>query len=80
MIEEGLVQRDPSHIPFGMEGKRGSVFGTLLFITETGRTGSVHGELRTNKHATMAEIQSMAGIHPDPVSALTLQFAKDKGI
>ena len=32
------------------------------------------------KHATLAEILYMAGVHPDPVSALTLQFAIDNGI
>ena len=79
VIEEGL-DRDPSHVPFGLEGKKAVVIGMLLFITETGKTGSVHGELRTSKHATLAEILSMAGVHPDPVSALTLQFAIDNGI
>ena len=76
VIDEGLVQEDPNHVPLGLEGKTGVVLGTLLFMTETGKTGSVHGELKTNRFANLAELQPMAGIHPDPVSAFSMRCQK----
>ena len=51
-----------------------------MFQTETGRTGAIHGELRTSRFATLPELASVAGIHPDRVSPLAMRFFLAKGM
>ena len=52
----------------------------IMFTTEMGHTGAIYGELRTGRWANLAELNSVAGMKTDAVSALTMRFILDKAL